>query len=293
MLGGGVEVAADSLAIAHGGECVVREIPRKAGDETEAREMLDSFVNLIEQIGEGRRAAASVVEIVVIDGLAEESDLRRPGVGEFADFVDDVLRGAMDFSAAGVGDDAVGAEFIAAAGDTNVSLRAVVAGGDASGEIEHLKLVFGGGESGGAATSLFAHERGLALRGSAGVADQTRQFVEFAGAAEDVNIRMAFEEVGAVALGEAADDADNEIGVGFLAFAKFAEARPDFLFGVFADGASVVKDYIGIIALGDGFVSECAELAENEFAVEHVHLAAECFEVEAASHDENVMRKKC
>jgi hypothetical protein len=157
-----VEVTADAEAVAHSLERLVGEVSGEAGDETQAREVGDGFVDLVEQVGEGGGAAVAVVVVVVVDGLAEEGDFEGTGVGEFADFVDDVLWRAVDFGAAGVWDDAVGAEFVAAAGDADVGLGDVVGGGDGAGEVEELEGVFGGCEGGGAAGG-GAHEGGLLL----------------------------------------------------------------------------------------------------------------------------------
>ena len=88
----------------------------------------------------------------------------------------------------------------------------------------------------------------------------------------------------AFALGHAADDSDDEVGFFFFGFPQLAEARPDFLLGVLADGAGVVDDDVRVVAVLDGFVALGAKLAENELRVEDVHLAAECFEVELPGH---------
>ena len=103
------------------------------------------------KLGKGRDAAVAVAEGVMVDRLAEERDFARSGGDEFGDFVDDVLRRAMDFGAASVGDDAIGAEFIAAAGDADVRLGEVIRRGDAAGKIEHFQTVFGGVERSAAA----------------------------------------------------------------------------------------------------------------------------------------------
>ncbi len=113
-------------AIAHGHQGFVGEIAGEAGDETETREIGGGFVNFVEQIGEGGGAAVAVLVGVVVDRLAEQRDFACAGGDEFLDFFDDVFRGAMNFRAAGVGDDAVGAEFVAAAGDADVGLGNIV-----------------------------------------------------------------------------------------------------------------------------------------------------------------------
>jgi len=124
---------------------------------------------------------------------------------------------------------------------------------------------------------------GVAAR-NRGVVDQAGEFVEFAGAAEDVYLGELFEYVEAVALSHAADDTYDKGGVSGFAMLELAEARPDFLFGVFTDGAGVVEDDVGGIAVFGGFIALGAELAENELGIEDVHLAAEGFEIELAGH---------
>lgn len=94
-------------------------------------------------------------------------------------------------------------------------------------------------------------------------------------------MRVLLENVRPIALGHAADDADDEVGLGGFAVAELAEAGPDFLFGVFADGAGVVKDDIGQIAVIGRLIAVSAKLPQNQLTVEHVHLAAEGFEVES------------
>jgi len=151
VLGGDMQIAADARTIAHGLEGEISEIAREAGDEAQARETGNGFVDLVEEIGKGGFAIIAMDVAVVVDGLAQQRDFKRAGIGEFGDFIDDVLRRAVNFWAAGVGDDAVGAEFITAARDADVGLCGCIGGGDGAREIEELKRIFSGGESGGAA----------------------------------------------------------------------------------------------------------------------------------------------
>ena len=73
--------------------------------------------------GAGGGGGGGIIDIyIMIDGLAEEGDLQAPGGDEFAGFFEDGVGGARDFRAAGVGDDAVGAELVAAADDADVGL---------------------------------------------------------------------------------------------------------------------------------------------------------------------------
>jgi len=91
------------------------------------------------------------------------------------------------------------------------------------------------------------------------------EFIEFSWADEDIDDGHSSDEVDAIAFGEAAQDADDEGGVGFLAFFEFAQARPDFLLSAFADGAGVEEDDVGGVAVGSEAVPQSAELAGDEF----------------------------
>jgi hypothetical protein len=84
--------------------------------------------------------------------------------------------------------------------------------------------------------------------------NQRGQLIELAGAAENIHVRETLENVRPVALGHAADHADDHARVGRLARTELAEAGPDFLLGVFADGAGVEDDDVGGVAIIDRFV---------------------------------------
>ncbi len=193
----------------------------------------------------------------------------------------------MDFGATRVGDDAIGAEFVAAASDADVGLGHVVAGGDAAGKIEHFQAILGCFQRRASAYGC-AHQgrlaRAAAAGGDGGVVDQRCQLIQFAGAAEDVNVRVFPENVDAVALGHAADDADDQVRIVGFAFPQLAQARPDLLLGMFANRAGVIKNDIGLVAIVHGLITVSAKLPQNQLAVEHVHLAAEGFQVELAAH---------
>ena len=125
----------------------------------------------------------------------------------------------------------------------------------------------------------------MAVRiGDDGVVDEGNELVQLTGPAQQIDVRVAAEQVCPILLGHAADHADHEIGFVSFARAEFTQPRPDLLLGVLAHGARVVEDHVGVVALVGGLVAERAELPENQLAVEHVHLAAEGLEVQLALH---------
>ena len=66
----------------------------------------------------------------MVDGLPEERDFANAAGDEYFHFVDDVARRTMHLGAAGIGDDAIGAEFIAAAGDADICSAAGISPGE-------------------------------------------------------------------------------------------------------------------------------------------------------------------
>ena len=161
-LRGDVQISTDSRAIAHGLQCLIREISREAGNESQSRKIRRRFVEQIKKIGESCLPTVAVIVIVMVDRLTEQRDFLRAGVGEHANFIDDILRRAMHLGATRVGDDAIRAEFIAAAGDADIGLRDFVGGGNRAREVEHFEMIFGGGE-GCAAARGSAHQCDLTI----------------------------------------------------------------------------------------------------------------------------------
>src|SRR5207237_5718422 len=75
--------------------------------------------------------------------------------------------------------------------------------------------------------------------------DQFGQLAELAGAADDVNVRGATEDLLLILLGHAAEHAEDLVGVAPLVPAQPAEGAVDLFLGMLADGASVEEDDIG------------------------------------------------
>ena len=170
--------------------------------------------------------------------------------------------------AAGGGDDAVGAVFVAAADDADEGLEFGAVRGVGADEVV--------GDGGG--WGVF--EGMLLAAGFDGGFEEGGELMELGWAAEEVDLFHAVEERFAVAFGHAAQDADDEVGILFFAGFEFAYSRPDFLFGFVADGAGVVEDDVGGFDVGGEVVAVGAELGFDEFGVEDVHLAAEGFDVD-------------
>ena len=71
---------------------------------------------------DGERGAMGVS--IVIDRLPKQGDLSHTFCGKLTAFFDDVVGRAMDFRPSGVGDHAVGAEFVAPSRDPHIGTSA-------------------------------------------------------------------------------------------------------------------------------------------------------------------------
>ncbi len=104
------------------------DVDRVGGHEADAFHAGD-FVEPIEKVVE-KAVPFGLVFAVAVDVLAEQGDLFIALFDEHAALFDDALGRAGDLLAACIGDDAVGAEFIAAADDRDVGFDWIVSLGD-------------------------------------------------------------------------------------------------------------------------------------------------------------------
>ena len=114
--------------------------------------------------------------------------------------------------------------------------------------------------------------------------DQLRQLGKLAGATHDVHMRGAAQDQLLIFLGHAAEDAEDRVGMAALVMAKPAEGGVDFVLGVLADAAGVEEDHVGVGGFVRQLVALAAQGADHQFAVEHVHLAADRFDIEFFLH---------
>ncbi len=218
----------------------------------------------------GERHAAGGVAVGV-DVLAEELDFGVAEVDHFAGFDEDGGGGARALFAAGVGDDAVGAELVAALDDGDVAAVGVGAGGEVGLEGEVGLAVVEAGDAGFAGFEAGEHVGEVAVGGGPG--DQR----DVGGLVEDAL---------ALLLGYAAED--GELFAFALEALVLVEAVEDLLFGLVADGAGVVEDQAGVGLVLDAGVALLLEGADDFFGVMGVHLAAEGFDIEGLAHTSSI-----
>ena len=224
----------------------------------------------------------------MIDRLAQEGHLHHAGLRHPSAFLDDVVRGAVDLCAAGVGDHAVGTELVAAPGDTDVCALGPSRGSiwiEGAAQIEGFEVVVGGCER-GRATRGVPGEGGPILQRDlpsslhlVRIHDQGRELVQFPRAAEKIDLREPTQHVQPVSFRHAAEDADDEILAVSFSHACESEAAVGLVFRVLSNAARVVEQDLGFRRIVRKSIPERLHMAFHELAVELVHLASEGFEV--------------
>ena len=115
---------------------------------------------------------------------------------------------------------------------------------------------------------------------SSGV-EQGGKAVEFAGAAEHVDLRVAPQHVQPVAFSHAAQHAQQHPLAGGLALAHDADAAVGLAFGVLAHRAGVEEHHLGGVGFFHEPVPQAQQLPAHQLGIELVHLATEGLEVDA------------
>jgi hypothetical protein len=216
--GGAAGLDGEMDVVAEGGDGVddvddvAGEVAGVRGGKADALNARD-FAYGGEEFGEGALAGGIMV---AVDVLAQELDLGEARLGDALGFGEDGGGGAGAFFSAGVGNDAVGAEFVAAFDDGNVAAVGVGAGGELGVEgLVGLAVV----EAGDA--SLAGFEAG----------EHVGEIAVAGGAGNDGDVGGLLEDFGAFLLGDAADDGE---ALPFtVELLVLVEAMEDFSLGVF------------------------------------------------------------
>src|SRR5579871_629152 len=244
---------------------VAGEVARVRGGEADAADARD-VADGGEEFGEGH-AAGGVAPGV--DVLAQELDVGVAKVGHLAGFDEDGGGGAGALFAPGVGDDAVGAELVAAFDDGDVAAVRVGAGGEVGLEGEIGLAVVEAGDAGFAGFEAGKHLGEVAVGSGSGYEGDVGGLLEDA---------LAF------LLGDAAED--GKLFALALEALVLVEAMEDLLLGFVADGTGVVEDQAGIGFVLDAGVALVLKGANDFFRIMGVHLAAEGFDIESLAHRE-------
>ena len=258
-LHGQVQGGADLGGEGHGLDGVVVEVGGIGRGEAHPLDAVHGG-DLAQEPAEGRRSVA-----VGVDCLPEEGDLPEALLREVAHTAQDLGRFEAALAAAHVGDDAEGAELVAAADDGHPG----VGGASVRGRVD-ADVVLGAAQAG--------VEEGLV--GALG--QQVRQPRVGVGAGDQVDPgRPPGQRLGQV-LGHAAEDAEGQARAPGPQAVELAGAADDALLRVLAHGAGVDEDHVRLLGAVDEAVPGAGEDRGHQLRVGHVHLAAVGLDVDAA-----------
>jgi len=113
---------------------------------------------------------------------------------------------------------------------------------------------------------------------------QIRNLVQVPGSAEQVHMRGLALDALMIALGHAADHANDHLGPLAFDAGDLAQSAVDLVLGVLADAARIEQHEVRLAEIVDREVPQLTELPENQLAVELVHLAAHRFQVNPLGH---------
>ncbi len=256
--GGKVGVSADHVLL-H-----VLRVRARVADAVDALDRVDPC----QQHGEGDSPLLGQVPPVAVDVLPQQRHLAHPVGGEGLGLGDQLGRVAADLAPPGRGDDAVGADAVAALGDLQPALELALAPGrQVAGEVLELEVALG--------TERFGVE-------------ELGQLVDLAGTEGDVDEREALENLVLDRLRPAAADADDTRRVFGLEPLRLAQVGDEATVGGLADRTGVEEDHVGGVAALGLLVAERCEHAPHPLGVVHVHLAPEGGDVKGL-HDLSVL----
>ena len=105
-------------------------------------------------------------------------------------------------------------------------------------------------------------------------------FLQLSGTNHDVHVGSPLENQLLILLRHASHHANDFFGMVLLFRAESSQCTVRFVFSLFADRAGVEQDRIGIADVIGKLVSLAAEAGNHHFTVQHVHLAADRFDVQ-------------
>ena len=256
-LEGQVQLLGDLGILCHGVEELLGSVSGMAGHEAD-EEIAGELGNRGQQIG--KIEALAQILAVGVDVLAQQGDLTGAVFDELAALGQDVLHLAAALTAADVGDDAVGAEIVAAVHDGHPALQGVVTDlGNALGNGAGLVLNIE-----------------LALLAAQDVPQDLGELPQVMGGEDTIDVGEAhLDAVGDLGFaGHAAAQEDLLAGMAALGVGQLTQGTEDTLLSVLTDGAGVHNDHIGAFGAGGHGVAALGQVAAELFGVSLVLLAA-------------------
>src|SRR5690554_5555985 len=253
----------------------IAEFHRMGGGVANSVDAVDGG-NHFDQLRQVHLVAVVGVTTIGVYVLAQQVHFAHALGSQVGHFGDDIVYRAADFLAAGVGHHAEGAVFAAAFHDGNERRRAV---GTRFGQVVELLDFREADVDHAYAVTFHAH-----------FADHVRQAVQGLRAEDHVYVRCPVDDGLAFLAGNAAANADDQVGLfGFETFPA-AKLVKHFLLSFFANGAGVQQQDVGVIRVVGhfnrfaGFEQVC-----HAGRVVLVHLAAVGFDEQLLGHGSHVV----
>lgn len=114
--------------------------------------------------------------------------------------------------------------------------------------------------------------------------DQFGQPGQLSRAADDVHVRRPLVDQFLVLLRHAAENADNLAGMALLVAAEPTQGTINLVLGMLAHAARIEQNHVGVGCLVREHISLPAQRANDELAIEHVHLATDGIDEEFFGH---------
>lgn len=178
-----------------------------------------------------------------------------------------------------IGDDTVGTKLVAADHDADVRLP---------GRRSHLRvtqrIVTRERARDFLTVPLFAAERDsqLTLACAADLLNQLRNVCELTGAHDQIDMRSPLKHPLLLLLGHAADHAEDLGRVLIFRPLEPSDRAVRLLFCQLPHAARVEQDRVRLLGVVGEFISLLPQCCDNEFAVQHVHLTADGFDIQFA-----------
>ena len=120
---------------------------------------------------------------------------------------------------------------------------------------------------------------------------QPRHLVQLTGADDQIDVRRPLEDQLLILLCHAAQHADDLMRVAIFGVLQPSQGAVDFVFGMLPHAAGVEQDRVGLGGRVDQFVALLAQRRHHQLAIEHVHLAADGFDVQTLGHGDQRLSK--
>ncbi len=265
--------------IPHGLQQVVGHVAGVIGDKFQAVQAVD-VVQLVQQIGEASGGAAVAIRVAV-DGLAQQGDFATTFAGQLSRLGEYLLRRPSLLGTPNLGHNTIRTKLVTA--DLNADVGLV-------GRRPHLRIAQGIVAFETARNRLprvsASRQADLQLRSPA-VADavnQIRNLVQLARSHDQVDVRCTGEDPLLMVLSHTADDPDDLVRILPLDLFQASQRAVDFFLRVLADAAGVKQQHVRFPPPISQLVTASPQTGHHQLAVQHVHLAADGFEVKFFCH---------